>query len=122
MNILLVEDHIEMREYISDLLAMKNYTVMTAENGKAAIKLLAVYKFDLIITDIIMPEIEGIEFILRLRQSHIPIISISGLSKDTVLTELMSSLGIIGFIQKPFKSTEIVEIVEKVEKDLKSKV
>jgi CheY-like chemotaxis protein len=59
-----------------------------------------------------MPEIDGIELMLRLRQSKIPIISISGLSRESIVTELFVSLGIIGFLQKPFKPSEIVALIE----------
>jgi CheY-like chemotaxis protein len=112
MKILLIDDDSHMRGAISELLEQKGYEVIQAENGKIALDSLAVYKFDLIITDIIMPELEGIEFILRLRQSKIPIISISGMPKEVVINELIQSLGIKGFLKKPFSKEDLFEIID----------
>ena len=114
MIILVVEDNEEMRTMLCDVLREKGHTVYPAENGKKAIDLLSVYSLGLIITDIVMPEIEGIELILRLRQSNIPVISISGLSRETVVSGIMASLGIVGFIQKPFLTGELMQIVDNV--------
>lgn len=122
MDIMVIDDQEEMRMMLTEMLENNGHNVTAAENGKKAIDLLMIYKVDCIITDIVMPEIEGIEFILRLRQSHIPIISISGLSRETVVSGFMASLGIIGFLQKPFKSKEILELVDNVEEGIARKI
>lgn len=114
MDIMVVDDEVEVRSMIYDMLESKGHNVIVAENGKRAIDLLAFYKVDLIVTDIIMPEIEGIEVILRLRQSNIPIISISALSKESVVLEIMASLGIVGFLQKPFIKSDLMQLVDNV--------
>ena len=114
MDIMVVDDEVEMRSMIYDMLESKGHNVIVAENGKRAIDLLAFYKIDLIVTDIIMPEIKGIEFILRLRQSNIPIISISALSKESVVLEIMDSLGIIGLLQKPFAKSDLMQLIDSV--------
>lgn len=118
MNILVVDDHVEMRQMLRDMLESNGHNVIEAENGKKAIDCLVIYKINLIITDIVMPEIEGIEFILRLRQSRIPIISISGLSKETVISEFIASLGIIAFLQKPFENKDIMQLVDNVKESI----
>jgi len=122
MDIMVIDDQEEMRMMLTEMLENKGHKVTAAENGKKAIDLLMIYKVDCIITDIVMPEIEGVEFILRLRQSHIPIISISGLSPETVISEFMASLGVIGFLQKPFKSEEILQLVNNVEEGIARKI
>ncbi len=121
MNILVVDDEADVRLMLSDMLKSKGHKVIIAENGKKAIDYLVVYKVDLIITDIVMPEIEGIEFILRLRQSKIPIISMSGLSREAVLSEFMASLGIVGFLQKPFDTNELLQVVDNIQEGRKEK-
>jgi len=122
MDIMVIDDQEEMRMMLTEMLENKGHKVTVAENGKKAIDLLMIYKVDCIITDSVMPEIEGVEFILRLRQSHIPIISISGLSPETVISEFMASLGVIGFLQKPFKSEEILQLVNNVEEGIARKI
>ena len=122
MDILSVDDEAEVRLMLSDMLKSKGHKVIVAENGKKAIDYLMVYKVDLIITDIVMPEIEGIEFILRLRQSKIPIISMSGLSRETVVAEFMASLGIVGFLQKPFDNADLLQVVGNIQEGQKEKL
>lgn len=114
MEILVVDDEVEVREMLCEVLTSKGHSVVVAENGKRAIDLLAFYKIDLIVTDIIMPEIKGVEFILRLRQSNIPIISISALSRESVVSEFMDSLGIVGILQKPFTKSDLMQLVDNV--------
>ena len=121
MNIIVVEDQKEVREMLFSLLQEKGHNVIVAEDGRRAIELLSIYKVDLMITDIVMPNIEGIELILRLRQSNIPVISISGLSKETVVAELMASLGIIGFLHKPFANDDLIQIVDNVQERIDKK-
>lgn len=121
MDIIVVDDDAEVRGLLCEVLNSKGHNVIVAENGKRAIDLLSVYKVDLIITDIIMPEIEGIEFMLRLRQSNIPVISISALSKEAVVMEIMASLGIIGLLQKPFTNNDLLLLVDNVKSGLKNK-
>lgn len=121
MNIIVVEDQKEVRDMLSSLLKEKGHNAIVAEDGRRAIELLSVYKVDLIITDIVMPNIEGIELILRLRQSNIPVISMSGLSKETVVAELMASLGIIGFLHKPFSNDDLMQIVDNVQEGIDKK-
>ena len=121
MDIMVVDDEVEVRSMIYDMLESKGHNVIVAENGKRAIDLLAFYKVDIIVTDIIMPEIEGIEFILRLRQSNIPIISISALSKESVVSEFMDSLGIVDILQKPFIKSDLMQLVDNVKENLDKK-
>lgn len=115
MTILIIDDNEEVRMVLRELLTHRGHTVIVADNGRKAIDLLMVYKVGCIITDIVMPDIEGVELILRLRQSKIPIISISGLSREMIVAEFMASLGVIGFLQKPFRSGDILQLVSTVE-------
>ena len=121
MNIIVVEDQKEVRDMLFSLLQEKGHNAILAENGMRAIELLSIYKVDLMITDIVMPKIEGIELILRLRQSNIPVISMSGLSKETVVAELMASLVIIGFLHKPFSNDDLMQIVDNVKESVDKK-
>jgi len=115
MKILLIDDDEYIRELISELLESKGHEVVQAANGKIALESLVVYRFDLIITDIMMPEIEGVEFILRLRQSKIPVISISGMAKEDVINELIQSLGIKGFLKKPFNKDDLFQLIDHIQ-------
>mgnify|MGYP000663310654 CR=1 FL=1 len=58
-KILLIEDNMEMRENTAEILGLANYQVVTAENGKEGVRLAQAEKPDLIICDIMMPELDG---------------------------------------------------------------
>jgi two-component system cell cycle response regulator CpdR len=79
-DVLIIEDDEVMREMLMDMMESEGLSSIGAENGNIAIELLAKTKFDLVITDLIMPEREGLETIFYLKQHHpsIPIIAISG--------------------------------------------
>ena len=65
-SILLIEDNLEMRENIAEILELANYQVSTAENGKMGVKIAKQALPDLIICDIMMPEIDGYETLYML--------------------------------------------------------
>lgn len=79
-RILLVEDDPAVRESALIVLQRAGHEVVEATNGRAALELLQARVFDLVITDIIMPEVEGLEVIRAVRSRHpaCPVIAMSG--------------------------------------------
>ena len=61
-KILLVEDDMGMREVLRDILEDEGFEITTAENGKVALTQIENYHFDLVLTDLKMPQMDGIEF------------------------------------------------------------
>ena len=116
MNILIVDDEPQVRSVMVDVLQGRGHRVFEASTGRQAIELLSVSQVDLIVTDIVMPEIEGVELILRLRQSNIPIVAISGLGREVVVNAFLSTLGIVGFLQKPFAMRGVLELIDAQER------
>ncbi len=117
MNILLIDDDKLVLESLKEILESEGHNVYSALSGHDAIELLSVYKVDLIFTDIVMPGIKGEEIIIRLRHSKIPIVSISGLSKKDVISRLIESLGVKGFLQKPFKAEACLKLIRNLNKE-----
>jgi DNA-binding response OmpR family regulator len=117
--ILLVEDELLLREGVMENLEAHGYTVIGAGDGKEALEWLDQTEISLIITDLVMPNMNGVEFIkqVRLKYPKVPIIVSSG-STDTVRSRLgISNINVPGAsasITKPFKSKELVDLVEKV--------
>ncbi len=101
--ILLVEDNQDIRDFITVSLS-DDYTFICAENGKLALELLADNKIDLVITDVVMPVMDGIAMSRKIRRSLItaflPIIILTG--KDDRTTELEAYEFADAFIPKPF--------------------
>jgi DNA-binding response OmpR family regulator len=115
-RVLVVDDDFQMREMLGVILERKGYDVMTASDGKLAVQLQQKSPFDLVITDIIMPEKEGLETISELRHSFpcLKIIAISGGGRhrpDGYL-ELARQLGADRILAKPFGSWEIINAVK----------
>ena len=79
-HILIVDDDEMMRQFVKELLQVNNFKITEAENGKVGLKEFRENTPDLVITDIIMPEMEGISFNRKLREydKDIPIIAMTG--------------------------------------------
>lgn len=79
-NILIVDDDIHLRQVIERLLAIKGHQVYSAANGKSAIDIVDRHPIDLVITDILMPDMDGYELISALSKRPSPprIIAMSG--------------------------------------------
>ncbi len=101
IRILLAEDDTSMREYLARALTRVGYDVSAVGCGTEAIPLLETDKFDLLLTDIVMPEMEGPELASRLlaMRPQTPVLFMSGYA------DAAERLGLAGdrrFIQKPF--------------------
>lgn len=116
-RILIVEDTRLMRESLVDVLTASGHDVTTADNGVQAVELVAQgTPFDLIVTDIIMPEMDGIQAILEIQtlQPDARIIAISGgsarLEKAQGL-ETAHRLGAVAILEKPFEVDALLAAV-----------
>ena len=108
-NILIVEDNPDIRQYLSDELG-KSYRVLTADNGEEALATIKEQEIDLILTDVMMPVMDGLQLCKQIKQNlrtcHIPIII---LSAKTDLKEQLEGLqvGADDYIPKPFSMAVI---------------
>jgi DNA-binding response OmpR family regulator len=118
IRILVVDDDFQMREMLGVILERKGYDVKTAPDGKAAMQLQSKKPFDIVITDIIMPEKEGLETISDLRRGYpqLKIIAISGGGRHRPegYLELARQLGADRVLAKPFGSWEILGAVREL--------
>lgn len=115
-KILLIDDDEYIRMWTSIHLDKAGHQTMTAADGDPGIDLASKIKFDLVITDIIMPDKEGLETIIELKKGNpdLPIIAMSGgghMSSDDIL-ELALSLGANAILRKPFDGGELNALVE----------
>jgi len=113
-RILIIEDDSAMRELMEETLKATGHEVFLAANGKQGLKLHHAEPVELVITDIYMPEMEGLEFITRLRQrSNVPIIAVSGNSNVEALEKAMK-LGAMRTLAKPFQPAQLRAAVSMV--------
>ena len=114
-RILVIEDDEQMCAMLTQVLEKEGYAVVDAPNGKVGMKLYKENGADLVITDLIMPEKEGIETIRELRQDNpdVKIIAISGggTIKPEEYLAIAERLGVQKTLVKPFRKEEILEAV-----------
>jgi len=118
MKILVVDDDKMILEAITHSLTSEGYEVITATNGLQALEMAQNKKLDLIISDIMMPDLSGLSMLSMLKQFYfnkIPVIIISSLDKsDVILSSL--GLGADDFMAKPINFKELSIRVKKYEK------
>ena len=114
-SILIIDDQPEVLRALRRTLQQEGHTVTEAADGKVALRNFAGSPTDLVICDIYMPEMDGIEFLIRVREvfPQARIIAMSGgghLAKERVLAAA-SMLGAVGILEKPFTREQALEAV-----------
>jgi len=116
-HILVIDDEESIRSMLVIILQRAGHEVTVAENGKIGMNRFKAGGADLIITDLVMPEQEGVETIMQLRQQHpdLPIIAMSdgGSRADTYLA-ICKRLGVRCTLAKPFTMEELINAVNSV--------
>lgn len=112
-RIMLVEDDVFIRDIYETKLTQENFEVMMAENGVDALKKLETFSPDLILLDIVMPYMDGMDFLSEVKKrdeyKKIPIIMLSNLSEKERVTKALG-LGISDYLIKShFTPSEVVE-------------
>lgn len=115
-RILIIDDDHDLRTCLRLLLERSGYETVEAAHGRAGLKVLSGTAVDLVITDILMPEMEGIEFILALRKDrpHLPVIAISGggVVDPVEYLQVATLLGAVSVLTKPFDLGHLCERVK----------
>lgn len=109
-TILVAEDSASVRKFISLALKIKGYNILQACDGMEALELLPKEKIDLLITDLNMPNVDGIKLIKTIRgdtmYENLPIIILSSLSKDEDINTGLQA-GANSYLIKPFNTKKI---------------
>ncbi|HEX7966995.1 MAG TPA: response regulator [Stellaceae bacterium] len=120
--ILVIDDDEAMRRLIVKTLSADNHRIVEAPNGYEGMKLLGEMKPDAVITDILMPQKEGIETIREIREvaPEMKIIAMSGggSSHNLMFLDVARAFGADAALAKPFRPAELKDTVEKVLKGL----
>ena len=120
-QILLIEDEERTRRSISMVLENEGFRVTEAANGLEALDVLmnrrgaGCESIDLLLTDIVMPEMTGLELIDRVKKAHLslPIIVISGYRDNRMMAQLVK-LGCPKFLDKPFEANVLLNCINQV--------
>ena len=113
-QVLVVDDEASIRDMMTKTLALAEYEVAEAPDGRAALGLLRTAAFDLIITDLKMPGIDGLTLIREARRlaPTLPVIIITAYSTEGSAIEAVN-LGVAGYLTKPFRIAKILQVVGK---------
>jgi len=111
-RILVVDDEASIRDLLSKTLAMSDYDVDVAADGRTAIDRMRLANYDLLITDVRMPGMDGLSVIREARRykASLPVIVITGFSTESTAIEALN-LGVAGYLTKPFQRRHVLSKV-----------
>jgi DNA-binding NtrC family response regulator len=112
-SILVVDDELLIRDLLYDFFSGQGWDIAVAENGEKALEVLKARKVDLVLSDIKMPEMDGLTLTSRVKDAypHIPVVLMTGYpSVDTAVTALRSKVE--DYIVKPFNINQLYRLVE----------
>jgi excisionase family DNA binding protein len=113
-RVLVVDDEASIRDLLSKTLALAEYDVDLAPDGRTALERLRIIPYDLLITDLKMPGIDGLAVIREARRlkADIPVIIITGFSTESSAIEAVN-LGVSGYLTKPFRVPRVLAAAAK---------
>ncbi|HEY0864554.1 MAG TPA: response regulator [Lacunisphaera sp.] len=118
-KILIIEDDAALRSLLHEFLRGHGHAVSEARDGREGLALQAAHAFDLLILDIVMPELDGLEVLqeLRRRQAGVKIVVISGGGRAGVASmylTLAAGLGVHRVLKKPFAGQALLDVVREL--------
>lgn len=114
IRVLVVDDEAALRMTLAANLELEDFAVAEAGNGAEALRLLDTQQFDIIISDMRMPEMNGLDLVhaIRLRNDAIPIILMSGFENEGMIEQAIE-LGAFTLLTKPFKVDRLVGVIRR---------
>jgi DNA-binding response OmpR family regulator len=113
MRVLVIEDNVGLRDYLRLALESEAHEVLTARNGQEALGYLNGHPVDVVLTDLFMPEMDGIEVIATLRKQFpgVRVVAMSGRPGVDYLT-VARELGVANTLRKPFEIEELLSALK----------
>jgi DNA-binding NtrC family response regulator len=113
-HILIVDDNPHMSSLLSDILDFFDYKAVGARDGEEALRTLGDRSFDMVITDLRMPKMNGMDLLRTLKEKfpQLPVVVITGFGTDTSRSDAFAAHA-DGFLAKPFKVDQIKELLKK---------
>jgi excisionase family DNA binding protein len=113
-RVLVVDDEASIRDLLAKTLALAEYDVDVAPDGRAALERIRLYNYDLLIVDLKMPGIDGLSVIREAKRykTDLPVIIITGFSTESTAIEAVN-LGVSGYLTKPFRVPQVLAAAAK---------
>lgn len=116
-NILVIDDEEGVRQVVAKVLEREGHKVTEASDGKVALSLMRDAHPDLVVCDLFMPEMDGVEVLRKLRRDHpqLSVVAISGggYQGQVQLLDVAKKLGAVAVLKKPFELSELVGAVNR---------
>src|SRR5438105_14488637 len=113
-RVLVVDDEKVIREILSDFLTMEGYVVRTVEDGQSALRELQRRSYNLVISDLKMPNMGGLELLEQISENNLNVLTVIMTGFGTVETAIEAmKKGAYDYILKPFKVEEVVHVVQR---------
>jgi two-component system, NtrC family, response regulator HydG len=108
-RVLVVDDEVAIRRSVARILGAKGFDVLTAEDGEAALSLLNTTSVDVVLADLVMPRVDGMELLARLRDRH-PEVEVIMMTAHSSVDAAIKAVraGAYNFLSKPFPSNDVV--------------
>ena len=113
-RVLVVDDEASIRDLLAKTLALAEYDVETAADAATALNRVRAAAYDLLITDLRMPGMDGLTLVRQVKgiKADLPVIIITGFSSETSAIEAVN-LGVAGYLRKPFRVPEVLAVAAK---------
>ena len=113
-RVLVVDDEASIRDLLAKTLALAEYDVDVAPDGRAALERMRLYPYDLLIADLKMPGMDGLSVIREAKRykADLPVIIITGFSTESSAIEAVN-LGVAGYLTKPFRVPQVLAAAAK---------
>ncbi len=115
MHILIVDDDRNIRRTLRDIFESERFEVSTADRGERAVSNCLEHDYDLVLMDIRMPGIDGLEAVRQLRKQDcsVPVIMMSGYRVEHLMEQALVE-GVIAFMQKPLDIAKVISLMRSV--------
>jgi excisionase family DNA binding protein len=113
-RVLVVDDEASIRDLLAKTLALAEYEVDVAPDGRSALDRMRIYSYDLLIADLKMPGMDGLAVIREAKRykADLPVIIITGFSSESSAIEAVN-LGVAGYLTKPFRVPQVLAAAAK---------
>ena len=113
-RLLVIDDEEDIREMLEFVLSSDGFTVVTADGGLAALEIAEERRFDVAITDMKMPDMDGLETLAALKKldGSLEVIVVTGYASEQTAAECIK-LGAYAYLRKPFEVADLLALIER---------